>query len=145
MQLRPITAERVISLRHQVLRPHRPVSECTYPTDEAPGTFHLALTHDDAIIGCASAHLEPLGERPGMTYRLRGMAVLEPYRNQGLGARLLEAIEAEARQRGAQRIWCNGRISAERFYRRHGWLDEGPPFEIVSIPHRVFVKEFASP
>jgi GNAT superfamily N-acetyltransferase len=143
MILTETTPDAIVPLRHQVLRPNRPISECQYASDREPGTFHVALSLDDQIIGCASAFLSPAPGRTEPAYQLRGMAVLEAYRNAGLGAQLLEAIEAGVLQRGVRLIWCNGRISAERFYRRHGWIDEGEVFDIVGIPHRIFVKHLS--
>lgn len=138
--LRETPAETIVPLRFSVLRPHRPIDEVRYATDALEGTFHWAAFDGDTLVGCASAHRapSPMGHAPA--YQLRGMAVREEYRSRGLGARILVEIEAGAKARGARYIWCNGRTRAGEFYRRHGWVQEGPEFEIIGIPHFVFVK-----
>lgn len=134
------SSDEIFPVRRSVLRPDRTPDESRYPTDPLEGTFHMAAFEGETLVGCASAHLEPDPLDKGATYRLRGMAVIAPYRSRGIGGRLLEAIEAGARQRGAAGIWCNGRLSAASFYVRHGWQPLGDEFAIIGIPHRVFIK-----
>ncbi|HEY9898466.1 MAG TPA: GNAT family N-acetyltransferase [Pantanalinema sp.] len=134
------TAETITPLRFAVLRPHRPIEESRYPTDQAPGTIHLAAYDGETLVGCTSAHLEPAPGREGQAYRLRGMAVQEGYRGKGIGAQLLEAMEARIKATGTPLVWCNGRTQAGAFYRRHGWQPEGAEFDIVGVPHYVFSK-----
>ena len=133
----------IAPLRHAVLRPNRPLEESYYPTDHEPGSIHLAAFDGDRLIGCASAHVEAAPTQAGHGYRLRGMAVVDSYRNHGIGGRLLTAMEAAVRSAGAEIIWCNGRLMAANFYRRHGWVPVGDEFDLIGIPHLVFTKALA--
>ena len=48
--------------------------------------------------------------------------VLPAYRHQGLGSRLVRAVEAGAAERGFERLYLYTRDS-QAFYRRLGWRD----------------------
>ena len=67
-------------------------------------------------MACGRLHLTPLGEA-----QLRYMAVDEHARGCGYAARILEALEAEARGRGAPKIMLNARDNAVEFYRKRGY------------------------
>ncbi len=79
--------------------------------------FHLLLM--DAAgkaLACGRLHLTALGKA-----QLRYMAVDEHARGCGYGGRILEALEAEARGRGARKIVLNARDNAVAFYRKRGY------------------------
>src|SRR5437762_10522074 len=84
---------------------------------EDDSAFHLLLM--DAAgkaLACGRLHLTALGEA-----QLRYMAVDEHARGCGYGGRILEALEAEARGRGAPKIVLNARDNAVAFYRKRGY------------------------
>lgn len=54
-------------------------------------------------------------------YVLSDLAVKEELRGTGLGKRLLELAEGEARALGAEEIWLVGKVPA--FYRRFAWKE----------------------
>ena len=58
-------------------------------------------------------------------YTVECLAVAEGLRGKGLGRRLLEAVEAEARRRGASEIWALAR--APGFFERMGFVRAEPP------------------
>ena len=49
------------------------------------------------------------------------MAVAEHARGCGYGTRILDALETEARGRGARKIVLNARDNAAEFYRKRGY------------------------
>lgn len=62
------------------------------------------------------------------TARLYSIILGPAYRGQGLADALLEALEAAASQRGCQNLRLEvqtGNTAAIRFYRRHGYTDDG--------------------
>ena len=67
-------------------------------------------------LACGRLHLTALGEA-----QLRYMAVDERARGCGYGGRILEALGAEARGRGASKIVLNARDNAVAFYRKRGY------------------------
>src|SRR6266566_10147132 len=81
---------------------------------EDDSAFHLLLM--DAAgnpLACGRLHLAAPGEA-----QVRYMAVDEHTRGCGYGSRILEALEAEARGRGARKIVLNARDNAVEFYRK---------------------------
>ncbi len=63
--------------------------------------------------------------------QVRYMAVDPNYERFGLGGRILEALEAEARKKGARTIVLNSRDQAIGFYEKHGYTlsgEAGPLF-----------------
>jgi predicted GNAT family N-acyltransferase len=71
------------------------------------------------------------------TGQIGRMAVLQPWRGRGIGARLLAAALDGARARGFTQVWLNAQTSALPFYARQGFVAEGGEFEEAGIPHRL--------
>ncbi|MBB1253727.1 GNAT family N-acetyltransferase [Streptomyces sp. OF3] len=152
-----VPLDEVFRLRWEVLRPGLPAESARFAEDGSPGAFHIAAYGEDAtgvaeVLGCGSFYPEPFpgevrgeapGEDSGAAYRIRGMASASRARGQGYGAAVLAAGEAEARRRGADVMWCNGRTEARAFYERHGYRTVGEEFQVEGVgPHYVFRREF---
>ena len=59
---------------------------------------------------------------------LKRIYLLAPFQSGGWGVRLIEAVEAEARARGAEKLYLcvySANQAAQRFYARHGFADTG--------------------
>jgi predicted GNAT family N-acyltransferase len=84
---------------------------------------------------------EDLDGRPIATARLLAsgqigrMAVLRPWRGQGVGGHLLAEALAIAQARHLPRPWLNAQLSALDFYRRRGFTPQGEGFVEAGIPH----------
>jgi predicted N-acetyltransferase YhbS len=132
-----VTRDEILPLRHTVLRPHLPVETAMYPEDDTPGIFHLAESEPDGIISCVTFFPEARPDLPNgeQAWRFRGMATRPERRNAGLGGKLLEYGVDEVARQGASLVWCNGRVEAEAFYRRHGFVTVGEQF--VLAPHNM--------
>lgn len=125
-----VPAEIVRPLRQAILRPSQPPEACHYPGDEAEGTLHLAVRRRGDVVAVGSMFAE------GGAWRLRGMATESVSRGLGLGGLIVEAFAAEVARRGGGRLWCNARLDAAVFYRRHGFADESGVFDLPPIgPH----------
>ena len=75
---------------------------------------------------------------------LRSLVVAEAARKDGLGGRLVAALETSAQAAGIAELWLLT-IDAERFFERHGFrvIWEGPPKHGRDAHPRVFMeKEF---
>jgi GNAT superfamily N-acetyltransferase len=140
VRVEAVAAEAVRPLRRAVLRPHQTLAELAYPGDEDPAALHLAaVSRDGPIVGVATIAPEahPRDPRPH-DWRIRGMATAPAERTRGIGSALLARCLEHARERGAERVWCNARTGAVRFYAAAGFEAEGAEFEIAAIgPHRV--------
>ena len=72
--------------------------------------------------------------------RLLQMAVDPQRQGEGLGRRLVVAIESRAfGELDFVRLVCHARTEATTFYDTLGWAPEGDIFEEVGIPHRSMV------
>ena len=63
------------------------------------------------------------------------MAVRKSVRALGIGAALLQALMAQARDRGHAQVVLSAQTQAEPFYARHGFVREGEQFYEAGIAH----------
>jgi len=145
-----ILAEQTRPLRAAVLRPGYGPEHSIFPGDDDPDTLHMGVvTPRGDVIAVASVYREALPddgrllpgaeawrERGQDAWRLRGMAVDESHRGQGVGSALLAATFAAVRERGGGVYWANARTPAVPFYARHGLAPLTDEFEIPTVgPH----------
>ncbi|MGH1332667.1 MULTISPECIES: GNAT family N-acetyltransferase [unclassified Exiguobacterium] len=133
MEVQIITAEEVIPLRHDVLRPHQPREACIYPDDALASTFHLGGIKAQQIVAIGSFSEQSHAQAPGATYQLRGMASSEEVRGEGYGRALIEEARRLLKERQVTAWWCNARVTALPFYERLGLERVGEPFLIEGI------------
>jgi GNAT superfamily N-acetyltransferase len=130
-----VTIDRIVDLRHRVLRAGLPADTARFDGDEEPGTIHLAAVDSGVVVGCATLVRRPIDGRDA--WQLRGMATAPTHRGQGLGAALLEQVHRLAMN---VPLWCNARLHAIAFYERHGWRCVSDVFDIPTAgPHRRMV------
>lgn len=136
-----VPVEQILDLRHRVLRAGLPPSSAQWDGDHDPDTTHFAALVGQQIIGCATLLHRPWQGAPA--WQLRGMAVEEARRGQGVGRLLLAAVEQAAASSGPnQPLWCNARVTAVDFYRKYGWQTVGEVFLIDHAgAHYRMVKE----
>jgi predicted GNAT family N-acyltransferase len=80
----------------------------------------------------ATCRLRDLGDGE---WKLERMAVDRRLRGLGVGARLLEGAEREARERGAEKMVLHAQRRAEAFYGSQGYVSEGDIFLEAEIEH----------
>ena len=68
------------------------------------------------------------------------MAVLADWRGKGVGRALLERLLEEAAGRKLNQLALHAQTQASGFYRRFGFVEEGPEFMEAGIPHRTMVR-----
>ncbi len=135
MTVREISAETTYEIRSEVLRPGKPMEECFFDGDHAKNTFHLGVFIQDKLIGVASymQNCNPLFSTP-LQFQLRGMAILQDYKQQGYGAALLKAGEARIfAQYKDPLLWFNARIQAVGFYKKFGYQTKGEEFDVPGV------------
>lgn len=144
-----VPVERVIDVRHRVLRAGRPRSTATFDGDDDAGVLHFAIALGDRT-GTGALTLDPVGavslyprlsprHETTNSWQLRGMAVDHAVQGQGIGALLLDHALQAVEARGAQLVWCNARVRAERLYLRAGFVTDGDMFEIPDVGPHVFM------
>ena len=88
-------------------------------TDQLPIT--LVALSAGTLIGTGSIKLSEPGTKPGLSPWLAGMYVKEAYRGKGVGALILGAIEATAKELGVNSLYLSVG-TAEGFYKHLGWV-----------------------
>jgi predicted GNAT family N-acyltransferase len=73
--------------------------------------------------------------------KLERMVVDARYRKLGVGGRLLEWAEEEARANGAKAMVLNSQLRAQAFYGSHGYEPEGETFMDADIEHIRMTKD----
>ena len=68
------------------------------------------------------------------------MAVLRGSRNRGVGALLLVKLMEKAKAQGFPEVALSAQIHAANFYRRHGFVEEGPEYMEAGIRHQAMRK-----
>ncbi len=68
------------------------------------------------------------------------MAVLADWRGKGVGRALLERLLEEAAGRQMRHLALHAQTQASGFYRRFGFVEEGPEFMEAGITHRTMVR-----
>jgi GNAT superfamily N-acetyltransferase len=109
-----------------------------FPGDDSPDAGHFAAVTGGVVVGIATVYREAAPWAPGTpdAWRLRGMATDERHRGEGIGAALLGAALAHARDHGGATVWCNARLPAVGFYLRAGFETRGERWEEPVIgPH----------
>jgi predicted GNAT family N-acyltransferase len=124
----PADRDRLAQVRETVFVVEQGVPrELEWDGEDAGATHWLAEDGGGVPIGVA---------RLLRTGQIGRMAVLQPWRGHGIGARLLAAALDGARARGLAEVWLNAQTSALPFYARQGFVAEGGEFEEAGIPHR---------
>ena len=85
----------------------------------------------DEVVGIVSLLPEKNEAVPHYPWRLRGMAVKNELRGQGVGKQLL-AILLEKVQEG---VWCTARKDVQDFYVQNGFEIFGDAFVMNDMPH----------
>lgn len=93
---------------------------------DATAVHFLALINNKPV---GTARLLPSGQ-------IGRMAVLIPYRNEGIGGKLLNAIVTRALKLGYENIFLHSQVSALDFYLNHGFQPFGDTFEEADIVHQ---------
>jgi len=140
----PASRADAMAVRHEVSVEERGVSAALEidDHDEDPATTHL-LAYDGTAgeragdpIG--AARLRPYGKAVGKVERV---AVRESRRGEGIGRRLMCAVERTARDRGFERLRLNSQVRAIGFYEGLGYeVIDGEPFTDAGIPRRSMAK-----
>ncbi|SDW24070.1 GNAT family N-acetyltransferase [Paenibacillus sp. CF384] len=100
--------------------------------DDSPEACHHFVVKDDGKAIAAGRWKE---YEPGVA-KLQRIAVLLPYRGHGIGKKLIEVMEQDARASGYTSSILGAQCTAEGFYQKLGYVTESEePFLDANIPH----------
>lgn len=128
-----ILPEEVLPLRSLVLRNGKPLTECEFEGDRNYDTFHLGYVENDEIRSIASLMRNDYFPKEGEGYQLRGMATHPDFGGRGYGAALINFAVEYLKEYKTDYLWCNARSSAATFYKKLGFINESPEFDIPGI------------
>lgn len=121
IEMRSISAEETLDLRHRVMWPDLPREAVRVPGDDT--ALHFGAFSDGALLGVGSFFAD------GPRYRLRKLAVDRQAQERGIATQLLAFAMDNLRGLGAKEIWCDARVSATGFYERNGFALEETVFQ----------------
>ena len=128
------TLEEAFNVRRQVF-----IDEQKVPADleldefdKDKKTLHI-LARDSRGNAIGTARMRPYTE-PGVG-KVERVAVLKSHRRTGLGRKLMEKLELEAKELGFQEIKLNAQLHARDFYERLGYKPKGETFFEAGIEH----------
>lgn len=135
IRIERVGVDRIIDLRHVVLRQGLPREAAIFEGDHQAAAVHVAAIAGEAVVGCATLHPSCWEDQPA--WQLRGMAVAEAYRDRGVGGELVRAILQHVdTETPGRTVWANARVPAARFYQKLGWEIVSDVFEIPTAgPH----------
>lgn len=128
-----------LAVRHTVFIQEQEVPPDLEVDGLDPEALHVLAT-DDAGRPVGTARMRVL---PGARAKVERVAVLAEQRGAGLGARLMDALEAEARRQGLRHVDLSAQVPVLGFYAARGYVAHGPEFMDAGIPHRKMTLELA--
>ena len=127
MEIRTISWEQTIPLRHRVLWPNKPQEFCHVEGD--PEGLHFGAFIDDALVCVASVFFNH------NQARLRKFATDERYQNQGIGSKVLLHIIDFLKTSSTECFWCDARETALDFYMRFDMHKSSERFFKSGVPY----------
>ena len=142
MEIKRISAHQTYAVRHPVLRPGRPIEDCSFEFDDHPLSIHFCLELDGKVISVLSALPIKCSSFPELNaMRIRGIATLDSFQRLGYGSELMRIAEQELKNNSVDLLWLNARIHASEFYSKLGYKPKGDLFNIDGIGiHQQFLK-----
>lgn len=134
IHIEQITRQLTWNLRREVLYPDKDIMEMHMPEDEAG--IHFGAFKNNDLIGVVSLF------RKENDFQFRKFAIHPAEQNKGYGSILLKYFTQFALAEGAERLWCNARISAIDFYLRAGFLQTGQLFFKNGFDYEILEKHF---
>ncbi|MBB6646155.1 GNAT family N-acetyltransferase [Halobellus ruber] len=115
-----------------------------YDEPDADATHFVAYADGEPI---GAARLRPAGEAAsaepvdGPVGKVERVAVAADSRGDGWGRRLMDAVEARAREEGFDELTLHAQTHVREFYERLRYEAYGAEFEEAGIPHVAMEKE----
>jgi len=127
MEIRNISWEQTIPLRHSVLWPKKPAEYCHVEGDQ--DALHFGTFINDELVCVASVYVK------SDKARLRKFATKADYQGQGIGSQMLKSILHSLKKTEVKTFWCDARESALSFYQRFGMQPYGERFYKADVSY----------
>lgn len=130
--VRKITPNDTYFIRQLVLRNGMDLP-CEFDGDFEDKAIHLGAFNNDTLVGIVSLMKHEVLAMATCQYQLRGMATLKEVRGQGYGTLLIQRALEILKERQVSCVWCNARLKAVGFYKKHGFELHGNAFDIPGV------------
>ncbi len=127
--------QKELDLRYRILRKPIGMTKEQVCSPVERQCDHFVMNDEEHVYGCVLLHRES-----ATSGRLLQMAVDKSLQGNGLGARLVSALEAYAASVGITSVVLHSRQVAAGFYERLGYETFGEPFNEVGIRHVIMRK-----
>ena len=127
LEIRKISWQQTIPLRHSVLWPSKPPEYCYVEGDQA--AMHFGVFINNELVCVASVYIT------SDKARLRKFATNADYQSKGIGSKMLTFILQSLKSTEASIFWCDARESALSFYQRFGMQPYGERFYKADISY----------
>ncbi|WP_438018792.1 GNAT family N-acetyltransferase [Sorangium sp. So ce315] len=125
-----------LRLRHEVFVVEQAVPADIEVDELDEGAQHYVVLEGDEVV--ATMRIVPCEDEDAL--KVGRVAVRKDLRGAGLGRRLLEEAIRIAAAQGARALVLNAQVGAAPFYRKLGFVEEGPIFDEAGIPHTRMVR-----
>ena len=126
------------SVRRRVFIEEQNVPESDEWDGKDKHAIHVLVRNRDnnELLGCARVlHISDSALTWHSQAKITRMAILKPYRGQGLGRQLLSFANEHTRQLGVTRVLLDAQIQALAFYQKAGFEIQGERFMDAGIEH----------
>ncbi len=121
MEIRKISAEQTLDMRHKVMWPDRNIEYVKLKEDHKG--MHFGLFIDDVMVSVVSAFTD------GDSAQLRKFATAKEEQRKGYGSYLFNEVVKILKSIGIKRVWCNARVTKILFYNNKGLIETDVRFE----------------
>jgi N-acetylglutamate synthase-like GNAT family acetyltransferase len=108
IKIKDISSEETLLIRQKVLWPNEIIDYVRIDNDNEG--YHYGLFLDEILVSVISVFI-----KDGQA-RFRKFATLNDYQNKGYGSILFQHMLNETMINGVDRIWCDARLDATKFY-----------------------------
>lgn len=122
--------EAAFKVRKQVFVTEQGIPEDIELDDRENEALHMVVQDGAKVIGTARVMFLDNGQA-----KLERMAILKPYRRQGIGSKVIAFINEELRNRQVKQVILHAMYSVVAFYQHCGFETSGPTFWEAGIKH----------
>jgi predicted GNAT family N-acyltransferase len=130
-----------ISIRRDVFIDEQGVPEARELDGKDDEAIHFVAYDEDTPIGVARLRAYRGGETKEDRAKVERVAVRKRRRGEGIGKRLMAAVEDAARSEGYAVAVLHAQVPVVPFYEELGYEAVGEEFEEAGIPHRKMTKQ----
>ena len=117
-------------VRRQVFVEEQGISEDIELDDYDREALHMVVKDGEKVIGTARVLFLVANQA-----KIERMAILKPFRRQGIGSRIITFLNEELRNRQINQVFLHAQHSVVAFYKSCGFKESGSPFWEAGIRH----------